>query len=230
MNDPMNDQGNNPDPGLLLYGYWRSSSAYRVRIALNLKGLRYGQESVHLVRDGGEQHSPEYRRLNPFGMVPTLVHGERVIVESLAICEYLEELYPEVPLLPKAPSERARVRALALGIACAIQPLNNLGVLRYLKTEFDAREEAVNAWYRHWIERGFSAIEHGLAREKSTGRFCHGDTPGLADCFLVPQVYNAERFDCDLGPYPTIREIAAHCREREEFIAAAPENQPDAET
>ena len=215
-------------PGLLLYSYWRSSSAYRVRIALSLKGLRFGQEPVHLVRDGGEQNSPDYRRLNPLGLVPALVHDDRVIVESMAICEYLDELFPEPALLPDTPSERARVRALALGIACEIQPLNNLAVLRYLKTGLGADDEAVKAWYTRWVDRGFSAIEHWLENDGLAGDFCHGDTPGLADCFLVPQVYNAERFECDLGPYPRIREIAARCRQRQEFIAAAPENQPDA--
>jgi len=213
---------------LLLYGYWRSSSAYRVRIALNLKGLAYRQMAVHLVRDGGEQHSDEYRRLNPLGLVPALVHGENVIVESLAICEYLEELFPEPALLPRSPTARARVRALALGIACEIQPLNNLAVLHYLKTGFSADEQAVKAWYHRWIERGFMALETWLAEGGELGAYCHGDTPGLADCCLVPQVYNAERFDCDLGPYPRIREITARCRQLEAFIAAAPENQPDA--
>lgn len=219
----MNEAG----PGLLLYGYWRSSSAYRVRIALNLKGLGYSQRAVHLVRDGGEQHSEAYRRLNPLGLVPALVHEGRVVVESLAICEYVEELFPEPPLLPQAPSERARVRWLALGIACAIQPLNNLAVLQYLKSGFGADDEAVKSWYRHWVERGFAAIEEWLSGDES-GSFCHADSPGLADCFLVPQVYNAERFDCNLGPYPRIREITARCRQLEAFIVAAPENQPDA--
>lgn len=219
---------NDSQPGLLLYGYWRSSSAYRVRIALNLKGLGFSQEAVHLVRDGGEQHRAEYRRLNPLGLVPALVHDERVIVESMAICEYLDEIFPEPPLLPETPSERARVRTLALGIACEIQPLNNLAVLRYLQAGLGADDEAVKAWYRHWIDRGFSAFEYWLDHDGYAGEFCHGDVPGLADCFLVPQVYNAERFDCDLGPYPRIREITARCREREEFVAAAPESQPDA--
>jgi maleylacetoacetate isomerase len=213
---------------LLLYGYWRSSSAYRVRIALNLKGLSYRQQPVHLVRNGGEQHSEEYRRLNPLGLVPALVHGDHVIAESLAICEYIEDVYPNPALLPGSPAQRAQVRAMALGIACEIQPLNNLAVLNYLKTGLGADQAAVKSWYGHWIERGFTALEQWLGAGDSAGHFCHGDLPGLADCFLVPQVYNAERFNCDLGPYPRIREITARCRSLETFIAAAPENQPDA--
>jgi maleylacetoacetate isomerase len=213
---------------LVLYSYWRSSSAYRVRIALNLKGLEYSQRPVHLVRDGGEQHSEEYRRINPLGLVPSLVHGDKVIVESLAICEYLDETFPAQPLLPRGAAQRARVRALALGIACEVQPLNNLAVLQYLKTELKADETAVRHWYHRWIERGFSALEEWLSGNGGSGEFCHGDTPGLADCCLVPQVYNAERFDFDLGPYPRISEITARCRQRTEFVAAEPESQPDA--
>lgn len=213
---------------LVLYSYWRSSSAYRVRIALNLKGLDYSQRPVHLVRDGGEQHGEEYRRINPLGLVPSLVHDDKVIVESLAICEYLDEAFPAQPLLPQGVAERARVRAMALGIACEVQPLNNLAVLQYLKTELNADEPAVRNWYHRWIERGFSALEEWLSGNGGSGEFCHGDTPGLADCFLVPQVYNAERFDFDLGPYPRISEITARCRQRAEFIAAEPGSQPDA--
>ena len=216
------------ETSLTLYDYWRSSSAYRVRIALNLKGLEYRQEPVHLVRNGGEQNSPEYRRLNPLGLVPALVHGDTVITESLAMCEYLEEFYPKPALLPDSIEERARVRRLALGIACSVQPLNNLAVLNHIKSEFTADESAVKQWYSKWIVRGFAAMETWLKSDGMTGQFCHGDTPGLADCFLVPQVYNAERFDCDLGPYPCIREITANCRELTTFEAAAPENQPDA--
>ena len=213
--------------GLVLYGYWRSSSAYRVRIALNLKRLEYQQEAVHLVRGGGEQHSEQYRRLNPMGLVPALVHGEQVIVESLAICEYLEELFPHPALLPSDPGGRARVRSLALTIACGVQPMNNLAVLNYIKGRLGVDEDGVQAWYGEWVRRGFSAVETWLKNGES-GDFCHGDQPGLADCFLVPQVYNAERFDCDLGPYPRIRAIAERCRELDAFVAAAPENQPDA--
>lgn len=212
---------------LLLYGYWRSSSAYRVRIALNLKGLSYRQEAVHLVRDGGEQNRPEYRAVNPLGLVPALVHGQRTVVQSVAICEYLEESFPAVPLLPADAPGRARVRSLVQTVCSEIQPLNNSGVTKYLEQTLELPGQAVRDWYAHWIARGFAAIETWL-QGPGTGRFCHGDEPTLADCYLVPQVYNAERFECDLGPYPKIRRIAANCRALPAFEMAAPENQPDA--
>jgi maleylacetoacetate isomerase len=211
----------------VLYGYWRSSSAYRVRIALNLKGIAYRSEPVHLVRDGGEQNSKAYRQINPLGLVPALVHGGRVIVQSMAICEYLEECFPGRRLLPAEPGDRARVRAIAQSICSEIQPMNNLSVTGYLKEELGQDDAAVSAWYARWIDRGFTAIESWLASPQ-TGRFCHGDDPTLADCFLVPQVYNAERFDCDLEPFPMIRKITGRCRALDAFEDAAPENQPDA--
>jgi maleylacetoacetate isomerase len=215
-------------PGtVLLYGYWRSSSAYRVRIALNLKQIDYLQKSVHLVREGGEQHRAEYRAINPLGLVPALVHAGRTIVQSMTICEYLEEVFPAHPLLPADPAGRARVRSIAQSIASEIQPLNNLGVTNYLKNEMHQDTDSVNGWYRHWIGRGFSAVESWLSATQS-GLYCHGDTPTLADCFLLPQVYNAERFSCDLEPFPAIRRIAARCRSLSEFEQAAPENQADA--
>ena len=219
-----------PEPAekLVLYGYWRSSSAYRVRIALNLKGLDYRQEYVHLVRDGGQQHSPEYRALNPLGLVPALVDGSAVIVQSLAICEYLEETRNGMALLPEDAVGRAWVRSFVQSISSEIQPLNNLGVMHYLKDGLGQQPEAVSRWYRHWIERGFIALETWLNQAVS-GEYCFGDQPTLADCFLVPQVYNAERFKCDLGNYPRIREVTERCRTLEAFRAAAPENQPDAE-
>ena len=220
----------------LLYGYWRSSSSYRVRIALNLKGIAYRQQAVHLVQDGGQQNLPAYRAVNPLGLVPALVHGDRAIVQSVAICEYLEEVFPQPALLPPDAAGRARVRALVQTIASEIQPLNNLGVLRYLEQDLGQPEAAVRRWYAQWIERGFAALETWLGETAGAGRssdspaggFCHGDRPTLADCFLVPQVYNAERFDCDLSPYPALLGIAAHCRSLAAFRDAEPERQPDA--
>lgn len=211
----------------VLYGYWRSSSAYRVRIALNLKGIEVDHRPVHLVRDGGEQNRPEYRAINPLGLVPALVLDGRTIVQSVAICEYLEEVFPQPPLLPSSAPARARVRAIVQSIASEVQPLNNSAVLTYLREREGLGTGAVNAWYSHWIDRGFSAIETWLSDGQS-GEYCHGDAPGLADCYLVPQVYNAERFDCDLSPYPRIRGIVGRCRELAAFSKAAPENQPDA--
>ena len=213
----------------VLYSYWRSSSSYRVRIALNLKGIVYQQVPVNLVGIGGEQNQSAYREINPLGLVPALVHGGQVVVQSLAICEYLEEAFPSSPLLPTDISSRARVRSIAQSIASEIQPLNNLGVMQYLKKEMGQTEEMVRKWYVYWVDRGFSAIESWLG-SRDTGKFCHGNAPGLADCFLVPQVYNAERFDCDLEPYPNIMRITSVCRELPEFRAAAPENQPDTGT
>jgi maleylacetoacetate isomerase len=212
---------------LRLYDYWRSSSAYRVRIALNLKGLAYESVPVHLVRDGGEQNRPAYRALNPLGLVPALQHGERVIVQSVAICEYLEEVFAGRPLLPQDPAGRARVRGLVQSICSEVQPLNNLSVMNYLKGEMGLDDEQYMDWYARWIARGFRAFETWL-QAPAAGRFCHGDEPTLADCFLVPQVYNAERFNCDLTPYPRIREIAERCRALPPVAAAAPERQSDA--
>jgi len=212
----------------VLYSYWRSSSSYRVRIALNLKGIDYQQVPVHLLRNGGEQNQPAYRQINPLGLVPALVHDSQVVVQSLAICEYLEEAFPALPLLPADKKGRARVRGIAQSIASEIQPLNNLAVMQYLKKEMGQTENAVREWYVYWVDRGFSAVESWL-ESPHTGRFCQGDTPGLADCFLVPQVYNAERFNCDLERYPRIMRITSLCRDLPEFRGAAPENQPDTE-
>jgi len=212
----------------VLYGYWRSSSSYRVRIALNLKGIDFQQVPVHLVRNGGEQHQKAYKKINPLGLVPALVHDGQVVVQSLAICEYLEQAFPTPPLLPADKQGRARVRSIAQSISSEIQPMNNLAVMQYLKNEMGQTEQAVRKWYVYWVDRGFSAIESWLG-SKDTGRFCHGDAPGLADCFLVPQVYNAERFNCDLEPYPRIMRITSLCRQLPGFRAATPENQPDTE-
>lgn len=211
-----------------LYDYFRSSAAYRVRIALGLKGLSCESVSVHLTRDGGEQHSSAYRAVNPLELVPSLEDGGAVLVQSLAIIEYLEETHPQPPLLPASPAERARVRGLALTIACDIHPLNNLRVLQYLERELGAADEARTRWYRHWIAEGLEAFEEMLVRSPHTARFCHGGEPTLADVCLVPQVYNARRFSCDLSPYPTITRIEAACLALPAFDRARPENQPDA--
>jgi len=212
---------------LALYGYWRSSSSYRVRIALNLKGLEFDYRPVHLVRDGGEQHLARFRELNPLGLVPVLLHGDQVIVQSLAICEYLEDVFAEQPLLPSDAAGKARVRGIALSIASEIQPMNNLSVLQYLENGMGQSAEAISQWLGYWVKRGFTAVESWLS-DSATGAFCHGDRPGLADCFLIPQVYNAQRFDCDLSPYPNIRRINEQCLQLPAFHNASPENQPDA--
>lgn len=214
---------------LTLYSYWRSSAAYRVRIALNLKGLDYAISPVHLVNDGGEQHGDAYRRLNPQQLVPTLLDGERVIRQSLAIIEYLDEAYPDTrPLLPRDLRERARIRGLALAVACDIHPVGNLRVLQYLARELGADDDQKLAWSRHWIEVGFEALEALLDDNPGVGGFCGGDEPTLADCCLVPQVYNARRFGVAMEPYPTITRIDAACGELDAFRRAAPEAQPDA--
>ena len=213
---------------LKLYGYWRSSAAYRVRIALNLKGLEYENLPVHLVRDGGEQHSQTFAATNPQKLVPVLQHGSRVIRQSLAIIEYLDEIWSEPPLLPATARDRAHCRALALLVACDIHPLNNLRVMQYLEREFNAPQSERDAWTQHWIVEGLRAFETLLVEDLARGSFCEGDTPGMADCCLIPQVYNARRFGVDLEPFPTIRRIDAACLALPEFDAARPENQPDA--
>ncbi|BBI54289.1 maleylacetoacetate isomerase [Vreelandella olivaria] len=210
-----------------LYGYFRSSAAYRVRIALNLKGLDHDQIPVNLVK--GEQRGDDHLMRNPQGLVPSLVLDDSAVVnQSLAICEYLDEVHPEPALLPVNALERARVRALAQSVACEIHPLNNLRVLKYLVREMGADEAAKLAWYHHWIAEGFTALEAMLSNDPSSGDLCHGDTPTLADICLVPQVYNAERFECDLSAYPTIQRIAANCRTLPAFQKAAPQAQADA--
>jgi maleylacetoacetate isomerase/maleylpyruvate isomerase len=211
-----------------LYTYFRSTAAYRVRIALNLKGLPYEAVPVHLLR--GEENTPDYRKISPLGTVPALVADTGdTLTQSLAIIEYLDEIQPAPPLLPSDPLGRARVRALALTIACDIHPLNNLRVLNYLKQNLGVDEKQKNAWYCHWVTEGLAACEQLLANHPATGLFCHGDTPTVADCCLVPQVFNAQRFDCPLDAMPTIRRIVAHCETLPAFVAAAPANQPDTE-
>jgi maleylacetoacetate isomerase/maleylpyruvate isomerase len=212
-----------------LHGYFRSSASYRVRIALNLKGLSYEQASVHLARGGGEQFSPTFRKLNPQSLVPVLEDGPLTLTQSVAIIEYLEETHPRPPLLPATPVERARVRALALAIACDIHPLNNTRVITYVAGPMGAGEDGKMTWYRHWIAEGLRPLEAMLAGDRATGKFCHGDTPGLADCCLVPQLANARRFKCDVAPYPTLLAIEKNCQALEAFQRAAPDKQPDAE-
>ncbi|WP_119717219.1 maleylacetoacetate isomerase [Cognatilysobacter tabacisoli] len=213
---------------LQLYSYWRSSAAYRVRIGLNLKGLRYETTPVHLLRGGGEQHAAPFRDANPQGLVPVLQHGDRRMRQSVAILEYLDETWPSPPLLPVGARERQRVRALAQVIACDVHPLNNLRVLQYFEHTWGVPQAEREVWVRHWVADGFAAIEAMLADHPSTGRFCEGDMPTIADCCLIPQVYNARRFDVDLSPYPTIQRIDAACVALPAFDLARPELQPDA--
>jgi maleylacetoacetate isomerase len=211
-----------------LYDYFRSSAAYRVRIALNVKGLAPERAFVHLRR--GAQRDDDYLALNPQGLVPSLVtDGGDVLTQSLAIIEWLDETHPKPPLLPSDPAGRARVRSLALAIACDIHPLNNLRVLNYLTGTLGASEAQKNGWYRYWCDVGLEALETRLASQAATGSFCHGDAPTLADVCLVPQLANARRVDLDLGPYPTLLRIEATCNALPAFAAAAPSRQPDAE-
>ncbi|HEV8549828.1 MAG TPA: maleylacetoacetate isomerase [Polyangiaceae bacterium] len=214
---------------MILHNYFRSSASYRVRIALNLKGLAYEYRPVHLSRGGGEQFTPEFRALSPLAVVPVLEHAGKRLTQSLAILEYLDEIQPEPPLLPPAPLEKARVRALALSVACEIHPLNNLRVLNYLTGTLGATADAKNAWYRHWVSLGLNALEQELRESPFTGKFCHGDAPTMADCCLIPQLFNARRFECDLSPYRTLLAIEETCLALPSFGAAAPERQPDAE-
>jgi maleylacetoacetate isomerase len=210
-----------------LYTYFRSSAAYRVRIILNLKGMDADYRYVHLVQDGGQQHAPDYVKLNPQELVPALREGDQVFTQSLAVCEYLEDEHPEVSVLPADAPGRARVRALAQVVACDIHPLNNLRVLKYLEDELRVDKDARIRWYRHWVEEGFRALET-LLDDPRTGRYCHGSYPTLADACLVPQVYNARRFGCDMDAFPIIKRIDAECLELDAFRRAAPEQQEDA--
>lgn len=211
-----------------LYTYFRSSAAYRVRIALNVKGLKADYRYVNLVKDGGQQHKPEYLAVNSQGLVPALVDNGQVLTQSLAIIEYLEETHPRPPLLPKDALGRARVRALAQVVACDIHPVNNQRILKYLEKELGADEAARNQWYRHWIIEGFNALEKSLNSDSATGKLCHGSQPTVADICLVPQVFNAKRFSVDLAPYPAIRRINEYCLTLKAFADAAPEKQADA--
>jgi maleylacetoacetate isomerase len=209
-----------------LYTYFRSSAAFRVRIALNLKGLEYEPAFVHLAK--GEHRKPDYAKINPQALVPTLEleDGTR-LNQSLAIIEYLDETHPQKPLVPKDPLGRARVRSLSYLVASEIHPLNNLRVLQHLKRALRQSEEEVNAWYRHWIADGLAKLEEEL--KGKTGKYCYGETPSMADCCLVPQIFNAKRYNCDLAPYPTTMRIFDACMKLEAFERAQPAKQPDAE-
>jgi len=212
-----------------LYGYWRSTAAYRVRLALNIKQISYSQESVHLVKDGGEQHQPDYRSLNPQGLVPTLVDDGVTIGQSLAILEYLEEKYTQRPLLPSAPAERALVRQLCQVIACDLHPLNNLRVLKYLSNDLKVSDDEKTKWYHHWLDLGFKAFDSLLEKQDSGDSYCFGGELSLADVCLIPQIYNANRFGFSMDAYPRLNQINQNCLKLTRFRDAMPENQPDAE-
>lgn len=214
---------------LALHSYWRSSASHRVRIALELKGLGYQYLPVHLLRDGGQQHDDSYRAINPQQRVPTLLAGDTVLTQSLAICEWLEERYPQPALLPADADGRARVRSLALIFIADVQPLQNLMVLDYLRQRAGFEQAAIRGWLGEWIGRGLAACEVRLRGERHTGRFCHGDLPGLADLSLMAQLAGARRYSIDLTAYPTILRIEAACAALPAFQRAAPERQPDAE-
>ena len=210
-----------------LYSYFRSSASFRVRIALALKGIDYDYRAVHLGKN--EQLGATYGRVSRTQLVPQLVDGEASLGQSLAIIEYLDETHPEPPLLPGGALDRARIRSLALDVACEIHPLNNLRVLRYLVRELKVGEEAKNGWYRHWVEQGLAAVERRLSEEPQTGHYCHGDAPTLADCVLVPQIFNAQRFGCRLDHVPTVMRVFDACMALPAFQRAQPAACPDAE-
>ena len=208
-----------------LFNYFRSSASYRVRIALALKGLEYTYRPVHLTKN--EQFSESYSAVSASRLVPLLKDGDALLTQSMAICEYLDETHPEPAILPRDALGRARVRALAQDIACEIHPLNNLRVLRYLVHEMKVSEDDKNRWYRHWVETGLEAVERQLA-DPATGRFCHGDTPTLADVTLVPQIFNAQRFECRLDHVPTVMRVFEACMALPAFDATQPSKCPDA--
>ena len=209
-----------------LYTYFRSSAAFRVRIALNLKGLAYEPAFVHLAK--GEHLQPAYAKVNPQGLLPALKVDGALLSQSIAIMEYLEETHAQPPLLPGDPLGRARVRSLSLIVACEIHPLNNTRVLKYVKNTLGHRQDEIDTWYRHWIADGLAKLEAEL-RKPGTGRHCHGDAPSLADCCLVPQIFNAQRFACDLKPYPTVMRVFDASMQLDAFVRAQPGKQPDAE-
>jgi maleylacetoacetate isomerase len=212
---------------MILHTYYRSSASFRVRIALNLKGIAYESVFQHLRK--GEQRADAFLKFNPYGLIPVLDDGGAVLMQSLAIIEYLDETHPEPAFLPADPADRAYVRSLAQAVACDIHPIDNLRVLQYLRGQFDADEGAIGAWYNHWIATGFAGIEATLANDARTGRFCFGDAPGLADILLVPQVVNAASYQLDMTPYPTITRVFDACMALPSFADAHPKAQPDAE-
>jgi len=215
-------------PGLSLHGYFRSSAAYRVRIALHLKGLEYRHIGVHLLRNGGEQLSAEFRQINPLALVPVLHDGDFALTQSLAIIEYLDDLHPATPLLPIDAQLRARARQFALTVACDVHPLNNPRVVKFLSGRFGVDDAGKQEWIRHWIETAFEALDPQLAAA-SQGRFCVGDEPTIADCCLIPQVFNARRFGVDVSRFRAIASIDATCQTIEAFQRAHPSMQPDTE-
>jgi maleylpyruvate isomerase len=214
---------------MILYTYFRSSAAYRARLALHLKGLQYESRYIHLLRGGGEQLSADYQRLNPLGRVPTLIDGDLVLTQSGAIMEYLEERYPDTPIMPKPVADRALVRAIAQTIVADTQPLQNLAVARYLSRDMQQSQEAINAWTRHWMNNGLHAVEALLAESGGFGKFCVGDHPTIADICLVAQCATSRRFSVPIENYKNIARIDASCRELPQFRAAAPEAQADFE-
>jgi maleylpyruvate isomerase len=212
-----------------LYTFFRSSASYRVRIALNLKNIQYEQAPIHLRRGGGEQLGAAYKGINPQALVPALEDNGKILTQSLAIIEYLDEKHPNPALLPGDPAERALVRSMALIIACEVHPIQNLRVLNHVKATYNQTDAQVNQWAQHWIDLGLAALEQMIFTQPRRGKFCFGDTPTIADICLVPQLGNAQRYGCDLAKYPAILEIEKNCMALAAFVNAAPEKQPDAE-
>ncbi len=212
-----------------LYNYFRSSASYRVRIALNIKGLEYKYIPVHLTREGGEQFKDSYKAINEYSLVPTLETGDFKLHQSLAIMEYLEEVHPEPSIIPGNAEQKAYIRAIAMDIACEIHPLNNLRVLKFITGQLGLNEDQKIGWIHNWINLGFEGLESILAGSPYRGKFCFGDYPTMADCCLIPQIFNARRFKVDLDKYPILSAIEAESKGHKAFIDAQPENQPDSE-
>jgi len=212
-----------------LYSFFRSAASFRVRIVMNLKGIAYETLPVHLFRNGGEHRQPAYLKINPQGLVPTLLHDGLVLTQSTAICEYLEETHPAPPLLPESAAARGRVRSIMAAVACDIHPLASVRVMKYLSDELDLGEQKKLAWGRHWVTAGLEAVEALLSRSLDTGLYCHGDSPTLADAFLAPQVATAQTFKISLDLFPTLSRINARCMADAAFAASLPQNQPDSE-